>query len=90
MSSIGRMLTAMVTPFEEDMGVDYKQSRHLAAQLIASGSDGLVVSGTTGESPTLSTDEKLRLFQEIRDELGTSGQVIAGVGNYSTSESIDF
>ena len=89
MSSIGRVLTAMVTPFEEDMGIDYKQSRHLATQLIASGSDGLVVSGTTGESPTLSTDEKLRLFQEIRDELGTSGQVIAGVGNYSTSESIE-
>jgi len=89
MSSIGRLLTAMVTPFQEDMSLDYEQSRNLAAELIASGSDGLVVSGTTGESPTLTTDEKLRLFQEIRDELGTSGQVIAGVGNYSTSESID-
>jgi len=89
MSPIGRLLTAMVTPFQEDMSLDYEQSRNLATELIASGSDGLVVSGTTGESPTLTIDEKLRLFQEIRDELGTSGQVIAGVGNYSTSESID-
>lgn len=89
MSSIGRVLTAMVTPFQENMSLDYQQSRNLASNLITSGSDGLVVSGTTGESPTLTTDEKLRLFQEIRDELGTSGQVIAGVGNYSTNESID-
>ena len=89
MSQIGRVLTAMVTPFEENMRLDYQQSRTLASHLIASGSDGLVVSGTTGESPTLTTDEKLRLFQEIREELGTTGQIIAGVGNYSTSESID-
>ncbi len=89
MSGFGRLLTAMVTPFDEQGEVDYVQARKLARALMQSGSDGLVVSGTTGESPTLTVEEKLRLFGEIKDELGTSGMVIAGTGNYSTRESIE-
>jgi 4-hydroxy-tetrahydrodipicolinate synthase len=86
---LGRLFTAMVTPFSADDSVDYKNARRLASALVKSGSDGLVVSGTTGESPNLSTQEKIRLFSEIKDELGDTKSVIAGTGNYSTKESIE-
>lgn len=89
MPKFGRLLTAMVTPFDEKGEVDYAQARKLARALMKSGSDGLVVSGTTGESPTLTTEEKLRLFAEVKAELGGKGAVIAGTGNYSTRESIE-
>ena len=88
MPKFGRLLTAMVTPFDEKGEVDYAQARKLARALMKSGSDGLVVSGTTGESPTLTTEEKLRLFAEVKAELAGKGAVIAGTGNYSTRESI--
>ena len=58
MTEIGRLLTAMVTPFDEQGSVDYEQAKRLANALLDSGSDGLVISGTTGEGPTLSTEEK--------------------------------
>jgi len=86
---LGRLFTAMVTPFSADDSVDYKNARRLASALVKSGSDGLVVSGTTGESPNLSTQEKIRLFSEIKDELGDTKSVIAGTGNYSTKESVE-
>ncbi len=89
MVALGRLFTAMVTPFDSDDSVDYKNARRLATALVESGSDGLVVSGTTGESPTLSTIEKMKLFSEIKEELGDSKSVIAGTGNYSTKESIE-
>ena len=89
MVEIGRLITAMVTPFDDKGQVDYEQAKSLAKALVASGSDGVIVSGTTGESPTLTTDEKLRLYGEIKDALGESAAVIAGTGNYSTSESIE-
>ncbi|MGI8913472.1 MAG: 4-hydroxy-tetrahydrodipicolinate synthase [Chloroflexota bacterium] len=89
MTSFGRLVTAMATPFSEAGQVDYAQSVHLARGLVASGSDSLVVSGTTGESPTLSNDEKVRLFSEIKAAIGTTGKVIAGTGNYNTAESIE-
>jgi len=89
MQKLGRLLTAMVTPFDESGEVDFERARRLARALINAGSDGLVVSGTTGESPTLSWEEKLRLFGEIKEELGDEGAVIAGTGNYSTAESIE-
>ncbi|TAK30009.1 MAG: 4-hydroxy-tetrahydrodipicolinate synthase [Chloroflexota bacterium] len=89
MVTLGRLITAMVTPFGQDGQVDYIQARKLALALLASGSDGLVVSGTTGESPTLSTAEKLRLFAEVKEAVGDRGRVIAGTGNYSTAESIE-
>ena len=89
MQKLGRLLTAMVTPFDEQGEVDFEQARRLARALMKSGSDGLVVCGTTGESPTLSWEEKLRLFGEIKEELGDDGAVVAGTGNYSTAESIE-
>ena len=89
MKEIGRLMTAMVTPFDDDGQVDYEQAKRLAKALVDSGSDGVIVSGTTGESPSLSTDEKLRLFAEIKSALGNRGTVIAGTANYNTAESIE-
>ena len=83
----GRLLTAMVTPFDDEGLIDYKQARRLAVALLNSGSDGLIVSGSTGESPTLTTKEKLTLFEEIKNAVGDKGTVIAGTGNYCTEES---
>ena len=85
----GRLITAMITPFDEEGKVDYSQAKRLANHLLDSGSDGLVVSGTTGESPTLTNEEKLRLFAEVKEAIGDRGSVIAGTGNYSTAESIE-
>jgi len=87
MAKFGRLITAMVTPFDAEGKVDYPQAKKLAQALLDSGSDGLVVSGTTGESPTLSHEEKLRLFAEIKSAIGKQGVVIAGTGNYNTAES---
>jgi len=84
---LGRLLTAMVTPFDAQGEVDYQQARRLALSLLDSGSDGVVVSGTTGESPTLSREEKLRLFAETKSALGNRGTVVAGTGSYNTKES---
>jgi 4-hydroxy-tetrahydrodipicolinate synthase len=79
----------MATPFDAAGRVDYPRARQLAEALVASGSEGLVVAGTTGESPTLTHDEKLRLFGEIREAVGGRAAVIAGTCNYSTAESIE-
>ena len=89
MEELGRLITAMVTPFDVSGQPDYLKARSLASALLDSGSDGVIVSGTTGESPTLSTEEKLRLFGEIKEEIGERGSVIAGTGNYSTTETIE-
>lgn len=88
MAAFGRIITAMVTPFDEGGEVDYSQAERLALALLESGSDGLVVSGTTGESPTLTHEEKLNLFARIKSKVGTRNHVIAGTGSYSTRESI--
>ena len=71
MAEIGGVLTAMVTPFAEDRSVDEATARRLARHLIEHGSHGLVLSGTTGESPTLDDTEKVSLLRAIRDELGS-------------------
>ena len=89
MAEIGRLITAMVTPFDVEGKVDYEQAKRLANALLDSGSDGVIVSGTTGESPTLSTEEKLRLFAEVKEAVGERGAVVAGTGNYNTEESIE-
>ena len=70
MAELGRLLTAMITPFDEDQNVDYPQARKLAKGLLDSGTDGLVIGGTTGESPSMSDDEKIRLFAEVKEEIG--------------------
>lgn len=89
MTSFGRLVTAMATPFSDSGQIDFGQAVRLARGLVASGSDSLVVSGTTGEAPTLSNDEKVRLFSEIKAAIGNTGKVIAGTGNYNTAESIE-
>ena len=89
MKKLGRLLTAMVTPFNEDGAVDFEQARRLALALLSSGSDGLIVSGTTGESPTLSREEKLHLFAEVKSAVGGRGAVIAGTGSPSTAQSLE-
>jgi 4-hydroxy-tetrahydrodipicolinate synthase len=89
MPEIGRLLTAMVTPLTPEGAVDYEQAKRLAVALLDSGSDGMVVSGTTGETPTLTDEEKVRLFREIKAAVGDRGAVVAGTGNYNTAESIE-
>ena len=87
MDKPGRLITAMVTPFDTQGGVDYKQAKRLASGLLDCGSDGLAISGTTGESPTLSKSEKLRLLAEIKEVVGRRGWVIAGTGGNDTTAS---
>jgi len=86
---LARVLTAMVTPFAEDLSVDHTKARALARRLVQSGSDGLVVSGTTGESPTLSHEEKLKLFEVVLNEVGDEAVVFAGTGTNDTRASIE-
>ncbi len=86
---LGRILTAMVTPFTADGAVDYAQARRLALALVDSGSDGVVVCGTTGEAPTLSASEKLRLWGEVKEALRERAPVIAGSGDNCTADSVD-
>ena len=88
MKKLGRLLTAMVTPFAERGEVDYEQAKKLASSLLNSGSEGLVVVGTTGESPTLIREEELRLFSEVKSAVGERGTVIAGTGSNSTTEAL--
>jgi 4-hydroxy-tetrahydrodipicolinate synthase len=82
------LITAMVTPFSDSGDLYEAQAKRLAQALVASGSGGLVVSGTTGESPTLSHEEKLRLFTAVREAVGDRAMVIAGTSSYNTAESI--
>jgi len=88
MAELGRIITAMVTPFDSKGGVDYKQAKKLSLALLDSGSDGLVIAGTTGECSTLSDDEQVRLFAEVKDAVGKRGTLIAGTGSNSTHEAI--
>jgi 4-hydroxy-tetrahydrodipicolinate synthase len=83
-----RLMTAMVTPFGPELEVDYEQAARLAEYLYENGSDGLVVSGTTGESPVLSDEEKSTLFQVVQDKVGNKIQVWAGTGSNDTRHSI--
>jgi 4-hydroxy-tetrahydrodipicolinate synthase len=86
---LGRVLTAMATPFDREGEVDYGQAKRLSLALLDAGSDGLVVAGTTGEAPTLSHDEKLALFREVKAAVGDRGAVIAGTGTNNTAASIE-
>ena len=85
----GRILTAMVTPMYENLEVDYASARSLAQYLINHGSDGIVVCGTTGESPTLTNEEKIKMFRAVKEAVGSSGIVLAGVGSNSTAASVN-
>jgi 4-hydroxy-tetrahydrodipicolinate synthase len=85
---LGEVLTAIVTPFHADGSVDYDRFRELAQHLVDRGSDGLVVTGTTGESPTLTDDERFELYAAAVDAVGNRATVIAGTGTYSTAHSV--
>jgi len=85
---LGAVLTAMVTPFKADGSVDVDSFRQLATYLVDNGSDGIVVCGTTGESPTLSDKEKLLLFAAALEAVGDRATVIAGTGTYDTAHSV--
>jgi 4-hydroxy-tetrahydrodipicolinate synthase len=84
----GQVLTAMVTPFDAAGKVDLGAAKALAQMLVNSGSDGIVVAGTTGESPVLSVEEKLQLFEAVKEAVGDNGYVLANTGNYNTAESV--
>lgn len=87
--NFGRLITAMVTPFKQNGDIDFKQTTILIEHLIKHHSEGLVVAGTTGESPTLSSDEKLDLFQHVVNVVNKRVPVIAGTGSNNTKDSID-
>jgi 4-hydroxy-tetrahydrodipicolinate synthase len=89
MKELGRVLTAMVTPFDDKGAVDYEQAKKLARALVDSGSDGVVVAATTGEAPTLSWEEELRLFKEVKSVVGSRATVVAYTGSNSTAEAIE-
>jgi 4-hydroxy-tetrahydrodipicolinate synthase len=89
MKPLGRLLTAMVTPFDEKGAVNYEQAKKLALALLDSGSEGVVVAATTGEAPTLTWEEEMRLFTEIKSAVGKRGTIIAYTGSNSTAEAVE-
>jgi 4-hydroxy-tetrahydrodipicolinate synthase len=89
MKDLGRLITAMVTPFDNKGKIDYNQANKLALGCLKSGSDGVVLSGTTGESPTLLHKEEIKLYTEIKSAVGKQGSVIAGTGSNSTAEAVE-
>jgi 4-hydroxy-tetrahydrodipicolinate synthase len=89
MAPFGHLLTAMITPFTSSGEVDYEQTWRLARFLVDNGSDGLVVTGTTGESPTLSSEEKVAIYRTVVEAVGDKAHVIAGAGTYDTAESVE-
>ena len=84
----GTMLTAMVTPFKENLEIDFDQAAALAVDLVKLGNDGIVVNGTTGEAPTTAPEEKAQLVKVVREAVGDSIHVVAGVGNNDTADSV--
>ncbi len=89
MKKLGRLLTAMVTPFQENGEVDYVETKRLAKALLNSGNDGLVLAATTGEAPTLSWDEEMRIFQEVKSAVGDEPTLVAYTGSNSTKEAVE-
>ena len=85
----GRLLTAMVTPFDGEGNVDFALAGRLACHLVDQGSDGIVVCGTTGESPTLSWGEQAQLLAAVREAVGSGVKVLAGTGSNSTAEAVE-
>jgi len=89
MKELGRLLTAMITPFNKEGEIDYEQAKKLTSALLDSGSDGVGVAATTGESPTITWEEEFRLFTEVKSAAGEKGTVIAYTGSNSTAEAIE-
>lgn len=89
MVSLGRISTAMVTPFDSKGDIDFRKTTQLVEYLIENGTDSLVVSGTTGESPTLTTEEKIALFQHVKKVANGRVPIIAGTGSYNTQATVE-
>ena len=87
-AALGTLLTAMVTPFTKDGEVDYKQAAELASKLVDDGCDGLVVTGTTGETSTLTDEENLGMFRAVKEAVGDRAAIIAGTGTNDTAPSV--
>jgi 4-hydroxy-tetrahydrodipicolinate synthase len=85
----GSLVTAMVTPFRDDHGVDFDRAQDLARWLVGNGTDTIVVAGSTGEAPTLTHSEKVDLFRVVAEAIHGEGQMLAGVGTYSTAETLE-
>ena len=85
----GRLLTAMITPFKDDLSIDWAGVEKLAAHLASTGHDGIVVNGTTGEAPTTSDDEKVEIIKVVKKATGGKLKIVAGAGNNETSHSIE-
>ncbi len=85
---LGSVLTAMVTPFGPDGSVELAVAKKVAKRLVDAGCDGLVISGTTGESPTTNDDEKIALLEAVLEEVGDRARIIAGAGSYDTAHSV--
>ena len=85
----GRLLTAMVTPFKDDLSIDWEGVEKLAAHLQSNGHDGIVVNGTTGEAPTTSDDEKIEIIKAVKRATSGKLKIVAGAGNNETSHSIE-
>ncbi len=85
----GRLLTAMVTPFKDDLSIDWAGVEKLASHLVSTGHDGIVVNGTTGEAPTTSDDEKIEIIKVMRSAVSGRAKVIAGAGNNETTHSVE-
>jgi 4-hydroxy-tetrahydrodipicolinate synthase len=85
----GRLLTAMITPFKDDLTIDWAGVEKLAAHLQGTGHDGIVVNGTTGEAPTTSDEEKVEIIKVVRKATGGKLKIIAGAGNNETSHSVE-
>lgn len=85
----GRLLTAMVTPYDENLEINYAKVEEVAKYLADNGSDGIVVAGTTGESPVLSAEEKLQLLDTVKKTVGDKVQVWVGTGSYNTKETAE-
>lgn len=86
--SFGNLLTAMVTPFDDNHEVNYEKVKEISNKLVEEGNDGLVVLGTTGEVPTLNSEEKLEILRTVVNKVGDRANIVAGTGSYSTAESI--
>src|SRR5882672_3418204 len=85
---LGAVLTAIVTPFQEDGAIDFEAFQRLAQHLVDNGSEGIVVAGTTGESPTLSDSERIDLVRAAVEAVGERATIVAGTGTYSTAHSV--
>ncbi|WP_139488926.1 4-hydroxy-tetrahydrodipicolinate synthase [Brevibacillus dissolubilis] len=90
MAMFGRLSTAMVTPFNDQLEIDFDKTERLIDHLLETGSESLVVSGTTGESPTLTGEEKLKLFRHVAQYVGGRAKVVAGTGSNNTQQTIEF